>query len=153
MRRVPQQHANSHVRRERDGRSLARQSLLLACCVVLAAGFVFAARQKIAAVQYGYRTEELRRERERLIEERQRLMVAVEEQSSPAKLEREAQRLGLQSARAAQIHTDEPPATDDDDADAQVAPSAGARATRRAADVKRPEAARPPGGARAGRRP
>jgi hypothetical protein len=103
MRRVPQQHANSYVRRERDPRTLTRQAMLLASCVVLAAGFVFAARQKIAAVQYGYRSEELRRERERLLEEQHRLLVAVEESSSPVHLERAARTLGLQPARAAQI--------------------------------------------------
>ena len=107
MRRVPQQHANSYVRRERDRRALARQALLLASCVVLAAGFVFAARQKIAAVQYGYRSEELRRERGRLLEEQNRLLVAVEESSSPVHLERAARRLGLQPARASQIGVSE----------------------------------------------
>lgn len=107
MRRVPQQHANSYVRRERDPRTLTRQALLLASCVVLAAGFVFAARQKIAAVQYGYRSEELRRERERLLEEQHRLLVAVEESSSPVHLERAARTLGLQTARAAQIGVSE----------------------------------------------
>ena len=107
MRRVPQQHANSYVRRERDPRTLTRQALLLASCVVLAAGFVFAARQKIAAVQYGYRSEELRRERERLLEEQHRLLVAVEESSSPVHLERAARTLGLQAARASQIGVSE----------------------------------------------
>lgn len=111
MRRVPQQHANSYVRRERDRRALVRQAMLLASCVVLAAGFVFAARQKIAAVQYGYRSEELRRERERLLEEQNRLLVAVEESSSPVHLERAARTLGLQPARAAQIGVSEPTAT------------------------------------------
>ena len=74
---------------------------------MLAAGFVFAARQKIAAVQYGYRSEELRRERERLQEEQHRLLVAVEESSSPVHLERAARRLGLQPARASQIGVSE----------------------------------------------
>lgn len=139
MRRVPQQHANSHVRRERDGRSLARQVTLLACCVVLAAGFVFAARQKIVAVQYGYRSEELRRERERLLEERRRLLLAVEEHSSPAKLEREAERLGLQPARASQIHTEaEPVSTDDTQAAEEAAPARAAeKKDKKRTDAKR----------------
>ena len=103
MRRVPQQHANSPVRRERDPRSLTRQALLLSACVMLAAGFVFAARQKIAAVQYGYRSEELRRERERLIEEQRRLLLNIEESTSLEQLERAGRGLGLQPARAAHI--------------------------------------------------
>lgn len=155
MRRVPQQHANSHVRRERDGRSLTRQVLLLSCCVVLAAGFIFAARQKIVAVQYGYRSEELRRERERLLAEREHLLLAVEEHSSPATLERAAQGLGLQPARASQIHSSEPVALEEIEA-----PHDDARDTRQSVDgrqsVKRAEAARssapaPKGAARTGR--
>jgi hypothetical protein len=103
MRRVPQQHANSSVRRERDPRSLTRQTLLLSACVVLAVGFVFATRQKIAAVQYGYRSEELRRERERLVEEQRRLLLTIEESASLEHLERAGRDLGLQPARAAHI--------------------------------------------------
>lgn len=103
MRRVPQQHANLHVRRERDRRTFTRQAILLSACAVLAAGFIFAARQQIAAVQYGYKSEELRRERERLLEEQARLLLKIEESSSHANLERRARGLGLQPARAAQI--------------------------------------------------
>ena len=45
MRRVPQQqYSNPHVRRERDPRAARRQTILLACCIVLAAGFVFTRR-------------------------------------------------------------------------------------------------------------
>lgn len=105
MRRVPQQHTNFSVRRERDRRALRRQAWLLVCCVVLAAGFVWAARQQITAVQYGYRSEELRRERDRLLEDQRRLRFALEERSSPARLERSARALGLQPVRAAQIET------------------------------------------------
>lgn len=103
MRRMPQQHANSHVRRERDRYALRRQATLLVCCLLLAGGFVAAARQQFAAVTYGYRSEELRRERERLLEEQRHLRLALEESSSPVYLEREATRMGLQPARASQI--------------------------------------------------
>lgn len=103
MRRMPQQHPNLYVRRERDPRALRRQCWLLACCLVLAAGFVLAARQQIAAVHFGYKSEELRRERERLMEEQRRLKLELEQSSSPARLERSARSLGLQPVRAAQI--------------------------------------------------
>ncbi len=103
MRRLPQQHANSPLRRERDRRSARRQTTLLVGCLLLAAGFVFAARQQIVAVQYGYKSEELRRERDRLIEEQQRLRLEVEANSSPARLEQAARELGLRPARAGQI--------------------------------------------------
>jgi len=103
MRRVPQQYPNPYVRRERDPRAARRQMLLLASCLVLASGFVFAARQQILAVEYGYKTEALRREREQLLDEQRRLLLAVEESSSPAQLEQAGRELGMQPARAEQI--------------------------------------------------
>jgi cell division protein FtsL len=103
MRRDRGQHANTNVRRARDPRSARRRALLLGACVMLAAGFVYAVRQQIVAVELGYRTEELRRERERLLDEQRRLLLALEERASPARLERAARELGLQTTRAAQI--------------------------------------------------
>jgi len=103
MRRVPQQYTNAPVRRERDPRAARRQRFLLAGCLVLAAGFIYAVRQQIMAVDYGYKTEALRREREQLIDEQRRLLLSVEENSSSAQLERAARELGMQPARAAQI--------------------------------------------------
>ena len=105
MRRVPQQYPNPHVRRERDPRAARRQRLLLLGCLALACGFVYAVRQQVAAVDYGYRTEALRREREELLDEQHRLLLAVEESSSPARLEEIGRELGLQPARASQIET------------------------------------------------
>jgi cell division protein FtsL len=103
MRRLPQQYPNPYVRRERDPRALRRQMILLAGCLVLAAGFVAAVRQQILAVDYGYKTEALRREREQLLDEQRRLLLALEERSSPAQLERAARELGMQPTRAVQI--------------------------------------------------
>lgn len=102
---MPQRYPNLHVRRERDPRAARRQLLLVACCLALAAGFVLAARQQIAAVQYGYQSEDLRRERDRLLEEQRRLRLTLEEHASPSQLERAARALGLQPVRAAQIET------------------------------------------------
>ncbi len=62
-----------------------------------------AARQQVAAVQYGYQSEELRREREFLVREQRRLMLALEESSSPARLEQAARAMGLEPTRPAQI--------------------------------------------------
>jgi len=103
MRRVPQQYPNPHLRRERDPRAARRQALLLAGCLVLACGFIYAVRQQILAVDYGYKTEALRREREELLDEQRRLLLAVEENSSPARLEEAGRQLGMQPARAAQM--------------------------------------------------
>src|ERR687893_383429 len=103
MRRVPQQYPNPHVRRERDPRAVRRQRLLLLGCLALACGFIYSVRQQVAAVDYGYKTEALRREREELLDEQHRLKLALEESSSPAKLEEAGRELGMQPARAAQI--------------------------------------------------
>ncbi len=100
---MPQQYANPHLRRERDPRAARRQVWLLLSCLVLAAGFVLAVRQQIKAVQYGYKTESLRREQEQLLDEQRRLLFALEQISSPAQLEAAAREMGLQPARAAQI--------------------------------------------------
>ncbi|MDT5157828.1 MAG: hypothetical protein QOH51_2185 [Acidobacteriota bacterium] len=105
MRRVPQQYPNPYVRRERDPRAARRQMLLLAGCLVLAGGFIYAVRQQILAVDYGYKTEALRREREELLDEQHRLILAVEESSSPAQLEQAGRGMGMQPVRASQIET------------------------------------------------
>lgn len=105
MRRVPQQYPNPYVRRERDPRAARRQALLLLGCLLLACGFIYAVRQQILAVDYGYKTEVLRREREELLDEQRRLLLAVEESSSPARLEEAGRELGMQPARAEQIET------------------------------------------------
>jgi hypothetical protein len=81
---------------------------LLASCLVLAGGFIFAVSRQILAVEYGYKTEALRREREQLLDEQHRLLVAVEERSSPAQLEQAGRELGMQPARASQIETSMP---------------------------------------------
>jgi len=103
MRRLPQQHPNPHVRRQRDPRAARRQALLLVGCLVLACGFIYAVRQQILAVDYGYKTEALRHEREELLDEQRRLKLELEVSSSPAKLEEAGRELGMQPARAAQI--------------------------------------------------
>lgn len=107
-RRMPQQYTRPHLRRERDPRAARRQMFLLAGCLVLAAGFVYAVRLQVAARGYGYKTEALRREREQLLDEQRRLLLAVEESSSPAQLEQAARELGMQPARAAQIEAAAP---------------------------------------------
>ena len=103
MRRVPQQYPNPSVRRERDPRALRRQMILLAGCLVLAAGFVAAVRQQILALDYGYKTEALRRQREQLLDEQRRLLLELGQRQSPAQLERAARELGMQPTRAVQI--------------------------------------------------
>ena len=105
MRRVPSTQQNSKIHRDRDLRALSRLALLLLCGLVLASGFVFAAQQHFAAVAYGYKSEELRRERERLLEEKQHLLLQKEQAFAPARLATKARELGLKPLVASQVGT------------------------------------------------
>lgn len=105
MRRVPSKQRNSQVRRDRDMRALSRLALLLLCGLVLAGGFMFAAQQHFAAIDYGYKSESLRRERERLLEEKQHLMLKKEQAFAPARLAIQARELGLKPLMASQVGT------------------------------------------------
>ncbi|HEY7786397.1 MAG TPA: cell division protein FtsL [Pyrinomonadaceae bacterium] len=103
MRRIPTNQPNTRIRRERDPRALSRLALLLFSALVLAGGFVFAARQHFAAVQHGYDSEALRKEREQLVREEQQLLLEKEKASSPARLESAARTLGLRPLAAGQV--------------------------------------------------
>jgi cell division protein FtsL len=105
MRRVPSKQRNSKVHRHRDVRALSRLAVLLFCGLVLASGFVFAAQQHFAAVAYGYKSEGLRREREKLLEEKQQLMLKKEQAFAPARLASQARELGLKPIQASQLGT------------------------------------------------
>ena len=105
MRRVPSTQQNSKIHRDRDLRALSRLALLLLCGLVLASGFVFAAQAHFAAVAYGYKSEGLRRERERLLEEKQHLLLQKEQAFAPARLATKARELGLKPLVASQVGT------------------------------------------------
>jgi len=101
MNRVPSKQRNANIRRDRDLRALNRLALLLCCGLVLAGGFVFAAQQYFTAIQYGYKSESLRRERERLaarrlVAEERRRARGVDGESAPVtgrmRAERRAER-------------------------------------------------------------
>ena len=103
MNRVPSKQRNCKIQYDRDLRALSRLALLLFCGLVLTGGFVFAARQHFAAVQFGYQSEGLRRERDRLLQEQQHLMLKKEQAFAPARLELEARELGLRPVVAGQL--------------------------------------------------
>jgi cell division protein FtsL len=77
--------------------------LLLFCGLGLASGFVYAGRQHFAALKYGYETENLRRERDQLVDQQRRLLLEREEAASPIRLERAAKQLGMQALHPGQI--------------------------------------------------
>jgi len=105
MKRVPLKQSNATIHRDRDGRALSRLALLLFCGLVLASGFVFAARQHFAAVQFGYQSESLRQERAKLLEEQQHLLLRKQQAYAPARLQSEGMGLGLKPLMATQMVT------------------------------------------------
>jgi len=105
MKRVPSKQNNATIHRDRDASALSRLALLLFCGLLLASGFVFAARQHFAAVQYGYRSESLRQERARLLEEQQLLLLQKQQAYAPARLQSEGIGLGLKPLLANQMGT------------------------------------------------
>ena len=105
MNRVPSKQRNANIRRDRDVRALSRLALLLFCGLVLAGGFLFAAQQYFTAIQYGYKSETLRRQRDKLLEEQQHLLLKREQSIAPSVLEPEARELGLKPLLASQVGT------------------------------------------------
>jgi cell division protein FtsL len=105
MRRVPSKQRNSKIHRDRDVRALSRLALLLFSGLVLASGFIFAAQQHFAAIDYGYKSEGLRREREKLLAESEQLRLEKEQAFAPARLATQARELGLKSILASQVGT------------------------------------------------
>lgn len=86
-----------------DRSAMARLWLVFACALVLAVGFARAATYHIAAVNFGYQQEQLRREQAALLDEQKQLQLALSQITAPQKLEQSARTLGLVPARAAQI--------------------------------------------------
>lgn len=104
MKRVPTQQPNFSIRRERDTRTIKRLLMLCLCGVVLSGGFLYAASQHFKAINYGYKNEQLRKERNRLLEEQRRLTLEREAAASPMNLERNAAKIGMKPATPEQIN-------------------------------------------------
>jgi cell division protein FtsL len=103
MHRPTTNQQNTRINRERDVRAFSRLVILLCCGLLLAVGFVFAARQHFAAVRLGYESESLRSERQQLLAEHQRLLLEKEQATAPARLEAAARELGLKPLKAGQV--------------------------------------------------
>jgi hypothetical protein len=101
--RLPSIHVNYKVHHERDLGALSRLASLLLCGLALTGGFLFAARQHFAAIQYGYKTEELRREHQQLLQAQRRLLLEKEEVTAPGRLEPAAREIGLRPLQPGQI--------------------------------------------------
>lgn len=104
MNRVPAQQTNFTIRRERDTRAVKRLLMLCLCGIVLSGGFLYAASQRFRAINYGYKNEQLRKERDRLLEEQRRLTLEREAAVSPINLQPAATKIGMKSASPEQIN-------------------------------------------------
>jgi cell division protein FtsL len=82
---------------------LLRLGVLLLCGLTLTGGFVYAGGQHFAALKLGYETENLRKIRNSLVAEQDRLVVEQQAVASPARLEKAARQIGMQPMQAAQI--------------------------------------------------
>lgn len=76
---------------------------LLACGLVIAAGFVYAGGRHFAALRLGYQIQKLRTELDDAREQQQRLQLEREAAASPVRLERAARQLGMQPMLPSQI--------------------------------------------------
>ena len=103
MKRIPLNQPNFTILRERDTRALSRLAVLLLSGLLLAGGFIFAAGQHFTAVRFGYEGEKLRQDRDKLIEQQQKLLLAREEAAAPSRLEGEARKLGLKPVAPGQV--------------------------------------------------
>ena len=103
IRRLPSKQPNAIITHSREQGPIARLVLLLLCGLVLASGFVYAGGKHFAALRLGYQTEKLRGALDKGREEQRRLMLEREAAASPARLERAARQLGMQSLQPAQI--------------------------------------------------
>jgi len=78
---------------------------------LLSGGFVMSARQHFEAISVGYQSEDLRRQSGQLEERLRQLELDYARASSPAEIERRAQKLGL--ARPDRKTADEPAKSND----------------------------------------
>jgi hypothetical protein len=70
------------------------------CCVVLVAGFLFAARQHFSSMEYGLQNSRLRRDLDELQSEKRRLLLSREMTISPTELRKAIRRIGYIDAPA-----------------------------------------------------
>jgi hypothetical protein len=90
-------------RRERDPIPWRYCFLTLICGVLLVGGFFLAARQHFSAIDYGIKNAKLRREKETLEAEQQRLKLAREVTLSPPEIKKAARKIGLREMTASNI--------------------------------------------------
>jgi hypothetical protein len=86
---------NMPVKRRRPGAQSIWVYIAIALGCLVAYGFVAAARNHFNAVELGYRSEELKRQREQLELDQRKLTLELERRTAPQKLDMRAQQQGL----------------------------------------------------------
>jgi hypothetical protein len=86
---------NSVVTRKTPKNHSAWLYIAIICSSVIAYGFIAATRYHVQAVETGYRSEELKRRRDKLEVFQHKLMLELERRRAPRKLEERAQQQGF----------------------------------------------------------
>jgi len=94
---------NAPVRRRSKPDAAKRMLAILLTSGLLAAGFIYAIYQRTEAVTYGYKTQQLLREREQLEREKHQLELQRAAARSPQVIEQAARRLGLVRPDSSQV--------------------------------------------------
>ena len=87
--------SNESVARPVSSRVMGWLAAIGVAGALLSCGFVISARQHFEAISVGYQSEELRRQSTQLEEKLRQLELEYSRASSPAEIERRAQKLGL----------------------------------------------------------
>ena len=89
----------SKAKQEKSEKSNFRRwttySLVFVCCLTLASGFFFAARQHFSSIDYGMKNSRLRKQVDELEAEKRRLILAREVSLSPGEIKKAAKKAGM----------------------------------------------------------
>ena len=83
------------VRRERAPVPWQYCLVSLACAVILAFGFFFAAKQHFSSIEFGMKNSDMRKAKEKLVADQRKLRAERDEVSSEANIEKAGLKIGL----------------------------------------------------------
>jgi outer membrane biosynthesis protein TonB len=107
-RTTPKTEKAGKIHRERDPIPWRYCLLTLACGLILAVGFFFAARQHFSSIDFSIKNSKLRKQIDELEAEKRRILLAKEIALSPAEIKKAAKKLGFQEMTAGNIEVYRP---------------------------------------------
>jgi cell division protein FtsL len=107
---------NSRLVRQTDPKRRREMAAFVGALALLFALFMVYAWQHFSAIEYGYRIEKLRSERETLVEENRELKLQEASLRDPERIDQLAQKMGLKSPEAGQVMRMEPGESGDNSA-------------------------------------